>query len=206
MRAIPTTFDGTQFIQCQEMREKPMTESLRKYIRGRLAAAFAMAVLPLANASAQAADYDVGSIHITQPWTRATPKGASSGAAYLTVTNSGTAPDRLTCAGTDLAAQCQIHTMSMENGLMKMRPVEGGLEIKPGETVTLKPGGDHMMFVKLKHPLQIGNAVEVTLQFDKAGAVKIEMPVVAIGAAAPGVSTGGGTMMMQDGSKMHSGH
>jgi copper(I)-binding protein len=62
-----------------------------------------------------------------------------------------------------------------------------------------------MMFVKLKHPLQTGNAVEATLQFEKAGTVKIEMPVVAIGAAAPG-STGGGTMMMQGGSKMHSGH
>jgi copper(I)-binding protein len=62
------------------------------------------------------------------------------------------------------------------------------------------------MFVKLKHPLQTGNAVEATLQFEKAGAVEIEMPVVAIGAAAPGVSTGGGAMMMQDGSKMHSGH
>src|SRR6516225_7685328 len=117
MRAIPTTFNGTQ----QEMREKPMTESMRKYIRGGLAAAFAMAALPLASASAQAADYDVGSIHITQPWTRATPKGASSGAGYLIVTNSGTAPDRLSCAGTDVAAQCQIHTMSMENGPMKMR-------------------------------------------------------------------------------------
>jgi hypothetical protein len=102
------------------------------------------------------------------------------------MTNSGTAPDGLSCAGTDVAAQCQIHTMGMENGVMKMRPVEGGLEIKPGETVTLKPGGDHMMFVKLKHPLQTGNAVEATLQFEKAGAVKIEMPVVAIGAAAPG--------------------
>ena len=72
----------------------------------------------------------------------------------------------------------------MENGLMKMRLVEGGLEIRPGETVTLKPGGDHMMFVKLKHPLQTGNSVEATLQFEKAGTVKIEMPVVAIGAAA----------------------
>ena len=183
-----------------------MTESMRKYIRGGLAAAFAIAALPLASPGARAADYDVGSIHITQPWTRATPKGASSGAGYLTVTNSGTAPDRLSCTGTDVAAQCQIHTMSMENGVMKMRPVEGGLEIKPGETVTLKPGSYHMMFVKLKHPLQTGNAVEATLQFEKAGAVKIEMPVVAIGAAAPGVSTGGGTMMMQDGSKMHSGH
>jgi copper(I)-binding protein len=118
---------------------------MRKYIRGGLATAFAMAALPLASAGAQAADYDVGSMHITQPWTRATPKGTSSGAGYLTVTDSGTAPDRLSCAGTDVAAQCQIHTMSTENGLMKMRPVEGGLEIKPGETVTLKPGGDHMM-------------------------------------------------------------
>ena len=181
-----------------------MTESMRKYIRGGLATAFAMAALPLASAGAQAADYDVGSIHITQPWTRATPKGASSGAGYLTVT--GTAPDRLSCAGTDVAAQCQIHTMDMENGVMKMRPVEGGLEIKPGETVTLKPDGDHMMFVKLKHSLQTGSAVEAMLQFEKAGTVKIEMPVVAIGAAAPGVTTGGGTMMMQDGSKMHSGH
>jgi copper(I)-binding protein len=183
-----------------------MTKSMRKYILGGLATALAMAALPLASAGAKAADYDVGSIHITQPWTRATPKGASSGAGYLTVTNSGSAPDRLSCAATDVAAQCQIHTMSMENGLMKMRPVEGGLEIKPGETVTLKPGGDHMMFVKLKHPLQTGNAVEATLQFEKAGTVKIEMPVVAIGAAAPGVTNGGGTMMMQGGGKTHSGH
>jgi copper(I)-binding protein len=87
------------------MREKSMTQYVRKYIRVGLAAAFALAALPLAAAGARAADYDVGSIHITQPWTRATPKGASSGAGYLTVTNSGTAPDRLSCAGTDVAAQ-----------------------------------------------------------------------------------------------------
>jgi hypothetical protein len=114
------------------MREKPMTESVCKYIRGGLAAAFAMAVLPLASPSAQAADYDVGSIHITQPWTRATPKGASSGAGYLTVTNSGTAPDRLTCAGTDVA-----DTMAMENGVMKMRPVERGLDWLREEVVAI---------------------------------------------------------------------
>ena len=84
--------------------------------------------------------------------------------------------------------------------------LEGGLEIKPGETVTLKPGSHHMMFVKLKHPLETGKTVEATLQFEKAGMVKIEMPVVAMGAAAPGVATGGGTMMMQGDSTMHSGH
>jgi periplasmic copper chaperone A len=151
--------------------------------------------MPLATVGAEAADYDVGSIHITQPWVRATPKGASSAAGYLTVTNNGAAPDRLTCSAGDLAAQCQVHTMSMDNGVMKMRPVEGGLEIKPGETVTLRPGGLHMMFVDLKHPLEAGSEVGATLQFEKAGTLKVELPVVAIGAPAPGVTTGGGGMM-----------
>jgi hypothetical protein len=88
-----------------------MTQSTRKYICGGLTTAFAVSALPLTAGGAQAADYDVGSIHIAQPWVRATPKGASSGAGYLTVTNNGSVPDRLTCAGTDAAAQCQVHTM-----------------------------------------------------------------------------------------------
>ena len=181
----------------------------RKHIRSTFVGALALAAMQLAPATAPAADYDVGSIHITQPWARATPKGASSGAGYLTVTNNGAAADRLSCAGSDAAAQCQIHTMTMDNGVMKMRPVEGGLEIKPGETVTLRPGSVHMMFVNLKHPLQAGGAVEATLQFEKAGTVKVELPVVAIGAAAPGVTTGGGTMggaMMQGGGMMSTKH
>jgi copper(I)-binding protein len=181
-----------------------MTDHTRQYIRSTSAGALALATMLFPAAGARAADYDVGSIHIAQPWARATPKGASSGAGYLTVTNNGSAADRLTCAGSDAAAQCQIHTMSMENGVMKMRPVEGGLEIRPGETVTLKPGNDHIMFVNLKHPLETGNAVEATLQFEKAGSVKVELPVVALGAAAPGVTTGGGTMMMQGGGMMQS--
>jgi copper(I)-binding protein len=102
----------------------------------------------------------------------------------------------------------------MENGVMRMRPVEGGLEIKPGETVTLKPGSDHMMFLNIKHPFEAGSTIEATLKFEKAGAVKVELPVVAIGAPAPGVTTGGGTMMqggsmqggsMRGGSMMHDG-
>src|SRR5271170_547287 len=146
----------------------------RRYFRYGLTAALALAATQLAAAGARAADYDVGSIHITQPWARATPKGASSGAGYLTVTNNGTAADRLTCAGSDAAAQCQIHTVSMENGVMKMRPVEGGLEIKPGETVTLKPGGFHIMFVDLKHPLEQGRTIKAKLKFDKAGTLDVD--------------------------------
>jgi len=153
----------------------------------------------LAIGLAQAADYDVGPIHIAQPWARATPKGAAAGAGYMTVTNKGTAPDRLTCVSDDASAQCQIHSMTMQNGVMTMRPVEGGLEIKPGETVTLKPGGYHVMFVDLKHPLAQGQTVKATLKFDHAGTVDVEYPIAAIGAPAPGAAAGGGTMMMQGG-------
>ncbi len=157
----------------------------------------ALALAQLSAAPTQAADYDVGMIHITQPWARATPKGASSGAAYLTITNNGKAPDRVSCVSSDLSDHCQIHTMNMENGVMKMRPVEGGLELKPGETITLKPGGLHVMLVNLKQPLAPGKMVEAIFQFEKAGTVKVEFPIAAIGASAPGAAAGGGGIMME---------
>jgi hypothetical protein len=154
-----------------------------------------MMVAQFAAVPALAADYDVGSIHISQPWARATPKGASSGAGYMTITNKGTTPDRVSCVSSDSSAQCQIHSMTMEDGVMKMRPVEGGLEIKPGETVTLKPGGYHVMLVDLKHGLEQGQTVKATLKFDNAGTVDVEYPIAAIGAPAPGSTSGGGMMM-----------
>lgn len=155
----------------------------------------ALVLLEFSSVPAHAAGYDVGSIHISQLWARATPKGASSGAAYMTITNKGTSPDRVSCASSDASAKCQIHSMTMDNGVMKMRPVEGGLEIKPGETVTLKPSGFHVMLIDLKNPLEQGKTVDVTLQFEKAGTVKVEFPITAIGAAAPGA---GGENMMKD--------
>ena len=88
--------------------------------------------------------------------------------------------------------------MTMDNGVMKMRPVEGGLEIKPGQTVTLKPGGLHVMLVELKHPLEQGKAAEATLQFEKAGTVKVAFPVLALGAPTPGAAAGGGGNMMME--------
>ena len=115
----------------------------------------------------------------------------------MTITNTGKTPDKVSCVSSDASAECQIHTMTMNNGVMQMRPVEGGLEIKPGETVTLKPGGLHVMLVNLKHPLEQGKTVKATLKFDSAGTVDVDYPVAAIGAAAPGVPAGGGTMQMQ---------
>jgi len=160
-------------------------------------AVFAALLAPLAAVPAQAADYDVGSIHIATPWARATPKGASTGAGYMTITNKGTAPDRVSCVSDDASAQCQIHSMTMEDGVMKMRPVEGGLEIKPGETVTLQPGGYHVMFVGLTHALEQGKTVDVKLKFETAGTVDVQYPIAAIGAPAPGGAATGGSMMMQ---------
>src|ERR1700733_1469447 len=176
------------------MRSKSMKIFDSKYTIG----AVALLAAQMAGAQlARAADYDVGSIHISQPWSRATPKGAASGAGYMTVTNKGTAPDRVSCVSSDASAQCQIHTMTMEDGVMKMRPVEGGLEILPGQTITLKPGGFHIMLLDLKHPLEQGQSVKATLKFDHAGTVDVEYPIAGIGAPAPGAADagGGGTMM-----------
>jgi copper(I)-binding protein len=161
-----------------------------------LFAASAAAALLVLSPAALAADYDVGSIHISQPWSRATPKGASAGASYMTITNKGSTPDRVSCVSSDASAECQIHTMTMDNGVMKMRPVEGGLEILPGQTITLKPGGFHMMLLDLKHPLEAGSSVKATLKFDHAGTVDVDYPVAAIGAPAPGAADAGGSMMM----------
>jgi hypothetical protein len=173
-----------------------MTNVKRTVISRGAAAILALAAAQLAAAAAQAADYDVGSIHISQPWARATPKGAASAAAYMTITNNGKTADKVNCVSSDASAECQIHTMTMDNGVMQMRPVEGGLEIKPGETVTLKPGGFHMMLVNLKHPLEQGNTMKATLKFDNASTVDVDYPIAAIGAAAPGAPAGGGGMMM----------
>jgi copper(I)-binding protein len=123
----------------------------------------------------------------------------------MTITNKGAASDRVTCVADDASAQCQIHSMTMEGGVMKMRPVEGGLEIKPGESVMLKPGGYHVMFRELKHPLVQGQSIKATLKFERAGTVDVDYPVLSVGAAAPDAASGGGTMQGSGGMKMQGG-
>lgn len=165
----------------------------------RTATLVALSLAPVLAGHAAAADYHVGSLQISQPWARATPKGADSGAAYMTVTNTGAKPERLSCVSSEAAAKCQVHQMSMDNGVMKMRPVEGGLEIKPGETITFKPGGYHMMLVDLKAPLVQGKSVEATVKVDTGATAQVEFPIAAIGAPAPGATAGGGMQMQSHG-------
>ena len=113
-------------------------------------------VLSLLALPAQAADVMAGALKISAPWARATPKGASVGGGYMTITNTGTTPDNLTGGSTGVASRFEVHEMSMDKGIMKMRPVSGGIEIKPGQTITLAPGGFHVMLVGLHRQLKEG--------------------------------------------------
>jgi copper(I)-binding protein len=101
----------------------------------------------------------------------------------LRITNTGSGPDRLAGASMPLAARGEVHEMTMQNGVMHMGPVAGGLAIEPGKTVELKPGGLHVMFLDLKGVLKEGQSIEVTLTFEKAGSVTVPFPVQGLGGA-----------------------
>jgi len=136
----------------------------------------------LALTAANARDYKAGSLEIADPWSHATPKGSSVAAGYMTIKNTGSTPDRLISGSSDVGSGFQIHEMKMEDGVAKMRPIKEGLEIKPGDTVELKPGSFHIMFVGLKKPLAAGDHINATLVFEKAGTVSVEYEVRAMGA------------------------
>ncbi len=135
-----------------------------------------------AAAPAQAEDVTVGSLKISAPWARATPKGASVGGGYMKITNTGATPDQLVGGSTDISRGFEVHEMKMEGGVMKMRPLPNGMEIKPGQTIELNPGGYHVMFVGLKRQLMQGDHFTATLEFAKAGKVDVDFSVAGIGA------------------------
>jgi copper(I)-binding protein len=143
---------------------------------------FCIVAAALLAAPALAHDYTAGTLKIAHPWARATPKGAPVGGGYLSITNTGTEPDRLIGGSSPVSKQFEVHEMSMDRGVMKMRPVGGGLVIEPGKTVTLKPGGLHVMFVGLNKGLKQGEKIPATLEFAKAGKVQVEFLVEGMGA------------------------
>jgi copper(I)-binding protein len=156
---------------------------------------------------ARAEEVKAGDLVITQAWSRATPNGAKIAGGYLTIENKGAAPDRLVGAAGDIAGKVEVHEMSMNNGVMTMRPLDNGLAIEPGKTVKFAPGGYHLMMFDLKGPLKQGDKVPVTLQFEKAGKVSVSLDVQGVGAQAPaGGDHSGGRMEMkspdQPGAKM----
>jgi len=141
--------------------------------RGRIATALLLAFV----SSAAARDFQAGDLRIDQPWSRATAPAAKVGAGYLAITNGGGVADRLVAASTQAAARVEIHEMRMDGGVMRMRELPQGLALPPGETVALKPGGYHLMFIDLRAPLTAGRSIPVTLVFERAGRVEIELSV-----------------------------
>lgn len=134
---------------------------------------------------ALADDYTLGSLKIHQPWARATPNGAKLAGAFLTVTNTGSQPDRLVGGTAQGAQEVQVHEMQMDGNVMRMRRMEKGLEIPPGATVVLKPGSYHLMLQSLAGPLVQGTRVKGTLQFERAGKIDVEFAVAGLGTMDP---------------------
>jgi copper(I)-binding protein len=125
----------------------------------------------------------VGDLVITEAWSRAAGRG-HNGAAFLTITNRGNRPDQLLSASSPEAGAIQVHESREEGGAMRMRET-GPVEIPPGGSVTLRPGGLHIMLMELRQPLQQGGEVPITLRFARAGEVTVPFRVLAAGARGP---------------------
>jgi copper(I)-binding protein len=146
-----------------------------------------------------------GGVEIKEAWARATPGGAQTAAAYVTLVSA--AGDRLTGVSTPAAQKADIHSMTMDNGVMKMRQVDG-LDLPAGQAVTLKPGGYHIMLTGLAKPLEEGQSFPLTLDFAKAGTREVIVSVEKIGAMDPANQAGGtpGNSMSMPGMKMPTHH
>jgi len=127
--------------------------------------------------SAWAKDYKVGQIEVDDLWVRASAPGQSNGAGYMDIDNDAKSADRLVSVSSDAAERVELHTVQTENGVSKMRQVEGGIALPADTEVKLSPGGYHVMFIKLKAPFAEGGTVPATLKFEKAGEVAVQFKV-----------------------------
>jgi copper(I)-binding protein len=146
----------------------------RRHVLNRFFIALATAFMLVTSAAAH--DYTLGDIHIMKPWSRPLPAVSVNGAAYMTLTNTGNAPDRLVSVTTPAASKAELHNHIMEGGLMKMRPA-GAVEIAPGHPTMLQPGGLHVMLMGLTEPLVAGNAFPLTLNFERAGSIDVKVMI-----------------------------
>ncbi len=132
--------------------------------------------------TAQGDAVQAGDLHISGAFARATLPRAPVGGAYLTIRNDGAEDDRLTGATAAVAGEVQVHTMEHKDGVMTMRQLRDGLVIPAGQSVTLEPGGFHLMLMGLTEPLVEGQRVEMQLHFEKAGAATVGFDIVALNA------------------------
>ncbi len=150
--------------------------------RAAIVAAISTILLAAFAPHSRAHSYRIGDLEINHPWTRATPPSARVAGGYLAITNKGSVPDRLLSATFSGSASTEVHEMAHEGGVMRMRELPKGLEIRPGATVELKPGGFHLMFIGLKAGLREKEQLKGVLVFEKAGRIEVDFAVEAIGA------------------------
>lgn len=153
--------------------------------RSRVTGALLAAVLTFLSAAtmdgAAAHDYQLGALKIVHPWTRATPGGARVAGGFMKITNTGKVPDKLIGGTLVAAGSVEIHETRMDGDVMRMRRLEQGLVIAPGQTVELRPGSYHIMFMQLTGSFKEGERVGGTLVFEKAGTINVDFKIEAIG-------------------------
>ncbi len=161
---------------------------------GALALALSTAASLTLSAPSMASDmgamYKAGDITILNPWARATPGKPRNGGAYLTI-KGGASGDELTGVESDVAKRTEIHGHKNENGIMKMYKADG-VPVPAGGMAMLKPGGFHVMLMKLKHALKEGESFPLTLHFAKAGKVTVKVKIMSVGAMNAGKGGGHG--------------
>lgn len=145
--------------------------------------AFAAILLSLASFAGFAHDYKAGKLTIDHPWSRAAPDGAQTLGGYMSIENASSEADRLVAVTSDAAERVEIHEMTMEGEVMRMRPLPDGLEIDARMTVNLRPGGYHVMFIEPARDFAVGEKIPAVLEFERAGRVEVEFHVEAMGAA-----------------------
>jgi periplasmic copper chaperone A len=168
------------------------------YLRSVYAALVLFAVADLAWAQ----DYAAGSLEISQVWTREAPPASKVAGGFMTITNTGREPDTLLGGSLVGAGKLEVHDMTIVGGIMKMRELKPGLVIKPGESVVLKPGSYHLMFLDLAASPKAGQPIKGPLVFEKAGKVEIEYKVEPFGTRVPG---DGGQQLPKAGSQKKGG-
>ena len=156
-------------------------------LMARLRSAIVAAALALpALGPAAAHDFKSGPIEVVHPWARATPPAAKVGGGYAEIRNDGSEPDRLVSVTAEVAGRVEIHQMGVKDGIMTMRPVEGGVPVPANGTAALAPNGYHLMLLELKRPLKAGESFAGTMTFEKAGTIPVTFDVQAIGSTGAG--------------------
>ncbi|MDF1584931.1 copper chaperone PCu(A)C [Marinimicrococcus flavescens] len=151
----------------------------------------ALAAALLGSTAAFAHDFTVGDLRIDHPWSRATSASQANGVAYAVIENRGEAADRLVSASAEVASKVEIHNNILDDkGVVRMRQVEGGIEIPAGGKLELKPASYHIMMMGLQAPLAEGQRFPLVLTFEKAGETTVE---VQVDAAVKGAAGGHGS-------------